>query len=209
MWYIIQIFNFLSSVAGVTDLPSATNALVTGINLIDDWEDKIPDDSGNLIDKKYLINKIQLSVATGLGDYKADFMTDELTGDFVLDARLPQYLMEEKQLDDTLADYRTLAFAHTGEELEQMYKNFTDALAARNNDIVTYNSVIQTITSQDQQVTKLQDMRRIADKPVIIDEGKQDSPHDGNPSQPSTLDLEQMTGYVRLLFENARARVMR
>ncbi len=157
---------------GVTDLASAANTALTGLGLVNDWDNKIPDDNDNLINKKYLINKIRRSIATGLEDFDADFTTDQLTGDFVLDQRLPQYLMEEKQLDDILADYSTAAFAQTGEDLKRMYKDFTDALASRNKDMVAYNAIIQTITSQGQQVTKLQDMRKMSDKDVIIDEGK-------------------------------------
>lgn len=151
----------------------AKSGVIEGTKLAYDWETKYADDEGKLVNKKFLINKLQRSIATGLEDFTVDFKTSELSGDFVLDKRLPQFLIEEKQLDDILANYSTAAFAGTGEKLKKAYKDFTDALSARNNDMVAYNAVIQTIASQDQQVTKLRDMRQMANKGKIVDEGEQ------------------------------------
>lgn len=148
------------------------NAIVEGSKLGYEWGSKYPDDAGNLVDKNLLIDTLHRSISTGLDDFTADFKNDDLSGEFKVDKRLPQFMIEEKQLKDILANYSTAAFANTGTVLQKRFKEFTDALCSRNSDMVAYNSVLQTIVSRDEQVDKLKKMRKLADKDTIVDEGQ-------------------------------------
>ena len=147
------------------DLP----ANVDRFKLAYEWAKKYPDDSDNLINKKVLIKKLQRSVVTSLNDFTADFSSDDLTGEFELDKRLPRFLIEETQLEDILADYSEASFADAGQELTKAFKAFTDALSARNGDILAYNCLIQNLTNLDEKAASLKEMRKANDNPTIDD----------------------------------------
>ncbi|PPQ95709.1 hypothetical protein CVT26_008352 [Gymnopilus dilepis] len=162
--------------------------------------DTISNAAGVAVNKDYLMHMVENSVATGLEDFTGELTADELNGMFKVDGRVPKLIMEQEKLQDILAQYRAEAFTGGGDDLLQAYDDFIQALEARNDDITAYNSLIQRLIAQSQERQRLNDMKNLAQKGTLTNEVNVDG---------TALDLEVMTGYIRLLFENARARVMR
>ncbi|KAJ3739417.1 hypothetical protein DFH05DRAFT_1560245 [Lentinula detonsa] len=154
--------------------------------------DHIISEVGVTVRREYLMATVKNSIATGLQDFTSELTPDELNGEFTLDGRVPKLILEEEKLRDIVTEYKNEAFAEAGVELLKAYDDFIQALSSRNDDIATYNSLIQRLVAQAEEKRKLTQMKELAQKGTLTNE-----------------DLEQMTGYIRMLFENARARVMR
>ncbi|KAJ3778794.1 hypothetical protein FB446DRAFT_712184 [Lentinula raphanica] len=188
-----QLFN-----AALVVVKSGSKIMGAGTAIAQLWSDyngdpdHITSEVGTTVRRDYLMATVKNSVATGLQDFTGELTPDELSGEFTLDGRVPKLIMEEEKLRDILTDYKNEAFAEAGEELLKAYDDFIQALSARNDDIATYNSIIQRLMAQVEEKSKLNQMKELAKKGKLTNE-----------------DLEQMTGYIRMLFENARARVMR
>ncbi|KAF5366537.1 hypothetical protein D9758_008961 [Tetrapyrgos nigripes] len=160
--------------------------------LENDWNNKVLNDSGVAVDKKLLLSKVNHSSITGLDDFTGDLSPEEKNGEFKVDGNLPGFLIEEAKLKEVLADYTQGALGEAGDELKKKFKEFTDAIVARNNDIVTYNALLTVVKNNLDEASKLQEAKLTAQKIIIIGP-----------------DLQAMTDYMRMIYENARARVMR
>ncbi|KAK7468326.1 hypothetical protein VKT23_002841 [Stygiomarasmius scandens] len=160
--------------------------------LENDWNNKVVDDSGVAVDKSLLLSKLNHSSITGLDDFTGDLTPEEKNGEFKVDGNLPGFLIEEDKLKEVLADYTQGALGEAGDNLKKKFKEFTDAIVARNNDIITYNALLTVIKNKLDEASKLQDAKLTAQKKTIIGP-----------------DLQAMTDYMRTIYENAHARVMR
>ena len=133
--------------------------------------DTISNAAGVAVNKDYLMHMVKNSVATGLEDFTGELTADELNGMFKVDGRVPKLIMEQEKLQDILAQYRAEAFAGAGDDLLQAYDDFIQALEARNDDITAYNSLIQRLIAQSQERQRLNDMKNLAQKGTLTNEG--------------------------------------
>ncbi|KAI0916585.1 hypothetical protein AcW1_010140 [Taiwanofungus camphoratus] len=77
-------------------------------------------------------------------------------------------LVGEDKLDELLKDCSKTSFAEAGEDLKKKFIAFTDALTSCNNDIVSYNVLLQVINNRLDSVDKLNDMKKVAEKKQIV-----------------------------------------
>jgi hypothetical protein len=136
-----------------------------------DWNNKVLNDSGVPVDKNILLSKLDHSSITGLDDFTGDLTPDEKNGEFTVDGNLPGFLIEEAKLKEVLADYTKGALGEAGDDLQKKFKAFTDDILARNNDIVTYNSLLTVVKNKLDEASKLRDAKIAAQKSIIIGPG--------------------------------------
>ena len=138
--------------------------------LANDW-DKVLNDSGVPVDKNILLSKLNHSSITGLDDFTGDLTPAEVDGSFAVDGNLPGFLIEENKLKELLADYTKGALGEAGDDLKKKFKEFTDSIIARNNDIVAYNAVLTVVQNRLDEATKLQNAKSAAQKTMIVGPG--------------------------------------
>lgn len=204
-----ELFNAAASmVSGRTLIGAVAGALGKLWSDFNGDPDSVINEAGVAVNKDYLMQSIKDSIATSLDDFTSELTADEIDGKFTVDGRVPKLILEERTLRDILTQYKTEAFAEAGQDLLEAFDHFIEALEARNDDITAYNSIIQRLVAQSRERKKLDDMKELAQKGTLTNEGIWQLTYSFADSD-NVLDLEVMTGYIRMLFENARARVMR
>ncbi|EGN97604.1 hypothetical protein SERLA73DRAFT_92781 [Serpula lacrymans var. lacrymans S7.3] len=153
--------NGVTQMVGTNSLQGILKDVCDGAGFINGRMDTVTDDLGVKVNKDYIVNKITV-IGGEIQDLQEGLSMGHGGEMAVDDPGAAKLILEENNLMDLIGKYRNILGDNELKTVKSMFDDYVNAVSARNDVVMHYNSCLQlwlqaddTITSQQQQLDDL------------------------------------------------------